>query len=40
MSFITFEKLCCMELIVGKVEILQFEFLGAPEQTGSSLGLL
>ena len=29
-----------MELIVGNVETLWFEFLGDPEQTGSSLGLL
>lgn len=34
-----FEKLRRKELIVG-IEILQFEFISAPEQTASSLGLL
>lgn len=29
-----------MELIVGNAEIVQFEFLGAPEKTDSTLDLL
>lgn len=39
-GFITPEKLLCVELNVGEVETLQFEFLGASEQTGSSLDFL